>query len=41
MQRGQVLSDSGEKQAGMAEISKAVSMGNGKAELWLKGKGKC
>jgi tetratricopeptide (TPR) repeat protein len=39
-QRGQILRDSGENQAGMAEIRKAASMGNGKAELWLKAKGK-
>lgn len=39
-QRGQILRDRGEKQEGMAEIRKAASMGNGKAELWLKAKGK-
>lgn len=39
-QRGLILKDSGDKQAGMAEIRKAASMGNGKAELWLKAKGK-
>lgn len=39
-QRGQILRDSGEKQEGMAEIRKAAGMGNGKAELWLKAKGK-
>ncbi|NTV12583.1 MAG: tetratricopeptide repeat protein [Desulfobulbaceae bacterium] len=39
-QRGQILKDSGEKQAGLAEIRKAAGMGNGKAELWLKAKGK-
>lgn len=39
-QRGQILRDRGEKQEGMAEIRKAASLGNGKAELWLKAKGK-
>lgn len=39
-QRGQILKESGERQAGIAEIRKAASMGNGKAELWLKAKGK-
>jgi tetratricopeptide (TPR) repeat protein len=39
-QRGQILRETGEKQAGMAEIRKAASLGNGKAELWLKAKGK-
>lgn len=39
-QRGQILRDSGENQAGIAEIRKAASMGSGKADLWLKAKGK-
>lgn len=39
-QRGQILRDSGEKQEGLAEIRKAANMGNGKADLWLKAKGK-
>jgi tetratricopeptide (TPR) repeat protein len=39
-QRGQILRDIGRKQEGMAEIRRAASMGNGKAGLWLKAKGK-
>ncbi|NTW88251.1 MAG: tetratricopeptide repeat protein [Desulfobulbaceae bacterium] len=39
-QRGQILKDSGDIQEGISEIRKAAGMGNGKAELWLKAKGK-
>jgi len=38
--RGQILRDSGEPQEGMAQIRKAAELGNSKAELWLKAKGK-
>lgn len=38
--RGQILRDSGEKQEGLNDIRKAASLGNGKAGLWLKAKGK-
>jgi len=39
-QKGLVLLDSGERQGGLSEIRKAANLGNGKAELWLKAKGK-